>query len=489
LTAAALLAQRGYEVTVLEAHIYPGGCAGTFYHQGYRFDAGATLAGGFQPGGPHAIVGEQLGIDWPIRRAEPAWVIQLPDRRVVRWGYEQEWRAEREEKLPAMRHFWRQQEAVAEIIWRFAARVPAYPPANVGDVARLAAKIRPEMIPVAPLALGSFGAWLKANGIRDQASRAFIDGQLLISAQVTAERANALYGAIAMDLPRVGAHHVIGGIGNLAETLALAFQRWGGSYHKRQTVRAIEPKGRGYLVKTDKGLELEAEAVLANLTPWALAKLLGEHTPPRLQRETQTRPDTWGAFTLYLGVDEAAVAGDCDHYQVIQDYGRPLGEGNSVFISLNDPEDASRAPAGQRTVTMSTHTNIATWYDLEQQDPEAYQARRAEYQENFLRAAEQVLPNIRGGIRFIMNGTPQTFQKFTRRPRGMVGGFAQTSLLNARGPRTGLANLWLVGDSVFPGQSTAGVTAGAMRVVADVERALVGQYGAETAPAWAAAGD
>jgi len=27
-------------MTVLEAHVYPGGCAGTFYHRGYHFDAG-----------------------------------------------------------------------------------------------------------------------------------------------------------------------------------------------------------------------------------------------------------------------------------------------------------------------------------------------------------------------------------------------------------------------------------------------------------------
>ena len=30
LTAAALLAKAGFDVTVLEAHIYAGGCAGTF---------------------------------------------------------------------------------------------------------------------------------------------------------------------------------------------------------------------------------------------------------------------------------------------------------------------------------------------------------------------------------------------------------------------------------------------------------------------------
>ena len=84
LTAAALLAQDGFHVTVLEAHIYPGGCAGTFFHKGYRFDAGATVAGGFQPGGPHDIVRQRLHIDWPIHKTEPAWVIHLPERTITR---------------------------------------------------------------------------------------------------------------------------------------------------------------------------------------------------------------------------------------------------------------------------------------------------------------------------------------------------------------------------------------------------------------------
>jgi len=42
LSAAAELSRRGFEVDVLEAHIYPGGSAGTFFHKGYRFDAGAS---------------------------------------------------------------------------------------------------------------------------------------------------------------------------------------------------------------------------------------------------------------------------------------------------------------------------------------------------------------------------------------------------------------------------------------------------------------
>ena len=53
-----------------------------------------------------------------------------------------------------------------------------------------------------------------------------------------------------------------------------------------------------------------------------------------------------------------------------------------------------------------------------------------------------------------------TFQFFTRRPLGLVGGYPQTSLFHVNSPATQLPNLWQVGDSIFPGQSTAGVTLG-----------------------------
>ena len=52
LVTAACLARSGANVTVLEAQSYVGGCAGTFFRKRYRFDAGATVAAGFGPGGP-----------------------------------------------------------------------------------------------------------------------------------------------------------------------------------------------------------------------------------------------------------------------------------------------------------------------------------------------------------------------------------------------------------------------------------------------------
>ncbi len=73
------------------------------------------------------------------------------------------------------------------------------------------------------------------------------------------------------------------------------------------------------------------------------------------------------------------------------------------------------------------------------------------------------LPGIREAAGLVLPGTPVTFQRFTRRAWGWVGGFPQTSLFRAWGPRLA-PYLWLVGDSIFPGQSIAAVALGGLRV-------------------------
>jgi C-3',4' desaturase CrtD len=467
LSAAALLLNAGRRVTVLEAHVYPGGCAGTFYHQGYRFDAGATLAGGFAPGGPHARLAELLGLEWPARPVDPAWAVHLPERVITQWSDPKQWREERQAAFPGAEKFWRAQETLADIAWDVASRPFPWPPQSARDWAALALAARPQTLRAAPYLLNTIGDLAPKN---NPLFKTFLDAQLLISAQTTSEYASALYGSAALDLPRRGVNHVRGGIGGLAQTLVNWIRARGGEVLYRQRVERIEVKdGKAIAARTDKGLRLEGDALIANLTPWALRNLLGDDAPASLRRETQTRPATWGAFTLYLGLDSSALPAHLpDHHQVVLDPTRPLGEGNSVFISLSDAEDAARAPKGMRAATLSTHTAIAPWWEVSRQSDSAYAERKAAYTERLLTAAERALPGLRNAIRFQMAGTPTTFEWFTRRPEGMVGGFPQTSLFNARGPRTGLANLWLVGDSIFPGQSTAGVTLGAMRVAAEV---------------------
>ncbi len=463
LTTAALLLKAGWQVTVLEAATYPGGCAATFFHKNFHFDAGATLAGGFQPDGPHSRLAEILGLEWPVRPlCEAAWVVHLPGSTIHQWTDVERWRAEYRTHFPYSAEFWKKQEQLAAISWDLSSRNFPWPPASVREAGQLLQGLRPATLLAAPYLMRSVRSMLPVETRPD--FKAFIDAQLLISAQAVSDQANALYGSAVLDLPRRGVMAVSGGMGGIAETLVRWIRTHGGEVRYRQQVKSIETvRGSVWAVITDKEMRFEADRFIGNLTPWGLRNLLGESAPPGLMAETGSRRPMWGAFVLHVGLQNNS-AWEHTHHQVVMDVNKPLGEGNSVFISLSPADDPQRAPIGFRTSTLSTHTSAEVWNALSERDPDAYAQKKAEYTARLLEAAEVALPGFRKSVMLILPGTPATYAFYTRRPLGMVGGFPQTSILQARGPLTGLRNLWLVGDSIFPGQSTAGVTLGAIRV-------------------------
>ena len=485
LTAGAILARAGLDVTVLEAHIYPGGCAGTFFHQGYRFEAGATLAGGFYPGGSMGLVAQATGIEsWPARPANPAMVVHLPDgSAITRWADDRQWCERRDAFGPAGESFWRWQEATAVALWDLALRMPPWPPQTSADLASLAgiglrwlgADIRRRSPSLLADAFRTVAAHLHGA---PQRLRLFVDAQLLIAAQTTSRHANALYGAAALDLPRRGVVHLDGGIGRIAEELAGAVRRNGGAVLYRQEVtRIVRDGGRVAGVETKRGEAFAAVEVSANLPPWNIAALLRDDLPGRLRRLSPRPQSGWGAFVLYVGLDGSAVPDDLPlHHQIV--VREPLAEGNTVFLSISPAWDAGRAPAGHRAITLSTHTALPAWWRLHEGEREAYEACQAIYADRLLTAASRVLPNIRDAAALVLPGTPVTFERFTRRTWGWVGGFPQTDLFRNWGPRLG-PGLWMVGDSIFPGQSTAAVALGGMRVAG----MLLGAVGAPTTSA------
>lgn len=471
LTTAAILARAGADVTVLEAQVYPGGCAGTFYHQGYRFDAGATLAGGFYPGGPMDLLARSAGIErWPTSPAEPAMRVHLPNGNVVdRWGDERRWDERLQAFGPGALDFWHWQERTADAMWDLALRLPTWPPRTPSDVANLASdglawvreglqqRIRPRMILDAVRPISE-----RMKGLPEDITL-FVDAQLLISAQTTSRSANALFGAAALDLPRRGVVHMCGGMGGIADLLMQSLKKHNGKIHFRQeATRVVMEKGQPVAVKTRRGDAFDADVIVFNLPAPNIAKIMKQDQSDNHTNRGEQFEELWGAFVVYVGVDEQVVPKDLPlHHQTIT--GLPLGEGNTTFLSISPSWDHSRAPRGKRAITMSTHTVLEPWWHLKSQDPIAYQVRKGSYTEALLRAGKRVLPGLKEAAELVLPGTPVTFQRFTGRAHGWVGGYPQTHLLKFRAPRLS-SNLWMVGDSIFPGQSTAAVALGGLRV-------------------------
>ena len=473
LAAAAQLARAGLDVTVLEAHIYAGGSAGTFYHQGYRFDAGATLAGGFAPGTPMDWIGRQFEIDWQVKLAERAMQVHMPGgTQVTRWVDPARWKQERLAVFGQQAEaFWRWQEDTADLLWDFAMRATNWPPQNPSDVAGLLRTGSDWMYKsllqrgpaILPALLKDAFRPVGAHVPENQFLRQFVDGQLLIAAQATSRTANALYSVAALDLSRQGVGHIEGGMGALAEKLVEAVRRYGGEVRFRQAVKSVQKLKNGrYQVSTDHGKQFEAHQVIFNLPPANVAQLLGKAAPRKFNLKSTIPQDGWGAFMVYAGVEQRHVPKDLAlHHQVL--IAEPFAEGNSVFLSLSPTWDKTRAPAGKRALTISTHTHLSPWWHLVSNDRPAYERRKSEYVDRVLSAAEVALPGLRAAVELVLPGTPVTFQRFTRRHRGWVGGFPQTHLLRAWGPRIA-KDLWMVGDTIFPGQSFPAVILGGMRV-------------------------
>ena len=83
--------------------------------------------------------------------------------------------------------------------------------------------------------------------------------------------------------------------------------------------------------------------------------------------------------------------------------------------------------------------------------------------DQLMTTADAFIPGLRDAADLILPGTPVTFQRFTRRVRGWVGGYPQTNLFRTHGPRL-RPGLWMVGDSIFPGQSVPAVALSGLRV-------------------------
>ncbi len=459
LTAAALLAREGAKVLVLERHTVPGGCASFYQRGGYRFDVGATLVGGFGARGAHRRVFEHLGLALPAEAVEPAMEVHLEDGAIVRYG-DARWRPERIRAFGAVAEpFWLEQERIADLAWDFSAAFPALP-VDVASVAGLAGAFRPRHFPLVRTLGRTMASIIPAEA--GPRLRAFVDAQLLITAQADAANADLAYGATALDLAREGTFHLEDGPAAISTALARSVRGSGSQIAYGTAAAAIESvRERVSAVVTADGRRIPCSATIAALPVQNLLALAPAlRNAERYRRRIAALPQRWGAFMLYAGLPAGVVPAETAlHHQVVHRYGDPLGEGNSVFLSFSGPGEERRARGGGRAVTLSTHSDVARWERAARAGTLA--ALDREYAARLLAALDAVVPGASRHAELVETATPLTFLRYTGRFRGYVGGVPQTPAtanLAALSHRTPLAGLLLCGDSAFPGQSTVGAT-------------------------------
>jgi phytoene dehydrogenase-like protein len=134
------------------------------------------------------------------------------------------------------------------------------------------------------------------------------------------------------------------------------------------------------------------------------------------------------------------------------------------------PEGFAHAPEGKRAVTVSTFTEASQWFAFHEDETELEEQDQLAL-ERLWERLHAAMPELGDGVEVIETWTPRAFYDATRRKLGMVGGVGQA--LEVFGPhalthRTALPNLYIVGDTVFPGQGVAAVTQSALIVANEI---------------------
>jgi C-3',4' desaturase CrtD len=481
LTAAALLAREGLAVTLLEAHHQTGGCAGTFRRGAYVFDVGATQVAGLEPGGLHARLFGRLGVPPPAATPlDPGCVVDLADGAppVALWRDPVRWRQERERQFPGSGAFWSLCDRLQVATWAFAERDPILPPRSWWDLAQLLRALDPAVLATGVLTTSSVADLLRLTGAAAGPGgarlRRFLDLQLRLYSQEPADRTAALYGATVLSIvqePR-GLWHPLGSMQALSTALEEGLAASGGVLRLRHRARRLRPlpsptplwavEGTG---PGGRPFTIQARDVVVSLPPQTLPDLLGEALPESWRRRLTGLNEPSGALVFYGAVARQHLGATmASHLQL--DWADP----GSLFVSVSQEGDG-RAPQGEATVIASVFTPSRPWFDLEEG---AYQARKRQAMAGIQAGLQRLLGLEAKHWRHAELATPRGWQRWTGRPWGGVGGLGQHPLrsgLLGLASRTPLPGLWLCGDSVHPGEGTAGVSASAEMVCRQVLQA------------------
>lgn len=460
LAAALTLAERGVPVTLCEALDYPGGCASTFTRDGYRFETGATLFSGFAEGQlfhrwirNHRLPITFMPLDPLVELRTPAFRLAVPAQREALLAT---FATFPEAPMAQLREFFELQRNVADALWPIFDDPARLPPFSFEALAwHLGRSLR------YPSVLRWMGRPLLDVLAKHQLDRwaplrVWADALCQITVQTSASKAEAPLALSALDYGFRGTGHVHGGIGKLAWAMVDAIRALGGKVQLACRVKKLERKKGGWAADTRHG-EILAHEVIANVLPQTVAELRGRSNRT-LDQLGAPVSQSWGAMMLYLALNDAEeLPRGPFHWELVADPEQPYTDGNHLFVSVSGASEADRGPKGTRTATVSTHAPATAT------DPEASSLR---IQNQMRRTLALLAPELTGKVVHELTASPRTFERFTRRPHGWVGGIPRTIGLHhyrRLGPVASERGLWLVGDSVFPGQSTLATAVGGAR--------------------------
>ncbi|WP_069789243.1 carotenoid isomerase [Cyanobacterium sp. IPPAS B-1200] len=459
LVTATQLAAKGIKVLVLERYLIPGGSAGYFEREGYRFDVGASMIFGFGTEGTTNLLTRALdAVDMNMETyADPVQIhYHLPDNLdlKVHRDYDkflQELYARFPDEEEGIKKFYDEcwkvfnclntMELLSLEEVRYLTRVffqhplaclglVKYLPLNVGDIAR--------------------------KHIRNPELLKFIDMECYCWSVVPADKTPMINaGMVFSDRHYGGINYPKGGVGQIALKLVEGLENHGGEIHYGARVTEIVTQGNcAIAVRLADGTEYQAERIVSNATRWdTFEKLIEKEKPAKEKRWENNYKQSPSFLSLHLGVDGKVLPHGTEcHHIILENWSNLEAEQGTIFVSIPTLLDPSLAPEGYHIIHTFTPSYIDYWKGL---SGEQYEYKKEEAAGRLIERLEKIFPGLDAGLDYMEIGTPRTHRRFLNRDNGTYGPIPRRKLkglLSMPFNRTAIKNLYCVGDSTFPGQ-------------------------------------
>lgn len=476
LTVAALLAQRGLDVCLLERESQVGGCAASFEKFGYCFEPGNGLYTGWADGDIHSRIFDQLPVDPPdTRLLQPNYVVRLPDgSEVLVTANLDQLETELQRVFPECSEkaisFYRKLSSISTTLRDVLQRSPNLLASSWSRKAVALAAHRSAGLQILKYAGDTTSKHL--NGVSARFRR-FIDVQLQTLAQADSSRVSYLYAALVL-VNEGGMYAIQGGAAGLSERLAESIKRSGGKIRLNSPALRLSYNSSGAATGVDllTGETVKAaRAVVSNLTIWdTYGKLIGLNRSPASIRRKVNSLRGWGAYLVYAGMDDAlANTLPSDHVISLTDWQENVDYDpeTAQLVIATAPTWDRRAPEEKRAVTVHAFTDVDDWFTFHRDETKLEGADQRMLETVWQRLHNGV-PELGSGIEVIDTATPRSYYEQTRRKLGMVGGVPVTPAVfwtDAPSYVTSLPNIFVVSDTSWPG-GVAGVSQAAL-VLAD----------------------
>ena len=484
LTAAALLAKRGLDVTVIEQQDRPGGAASAFRRGDITYDTGAAMLFGFGERGfnPHNWLMTELDEPIDMYRHEAMYRLFYGDEPIVFHADRERFVRELERIFPQagdeIRAFY---DHITPLYEKVIAPVTVFeapgdmPLSEMRKNAKSGLRAQLEMIKLLFMNAES----LIKPFVADPKARAFFDKLTSTYCYTTMRETPAVLAAtMFVDNHVGGAYYPAGSAMALAARLEKAVEAKGGRFlYGVKAERLIGGKRGVEGIRTASGEELRADFILFSGSLRTFAESMDPDSllPSRWKNKIQKLEMTMPSFVVYGTVDISALPPDTLPVQMFVDNREVLDEGD-VTIYLPSIEDPRLAPPNLSTFLI-IGPSLRKWPspDSSEYASEAYARAKKEEADRMLSLVERRMPGFIAALHGRIEASPTTIWRYLGKAGGSVAGPKQKMgqhLMFRQGSKGPVPGLFFAGESTVMGTGTPAVTVSGISAANRILRGL-----------------